>query len=316
MHSPSSIVHKRIAYACLDWGLGHLTRSVDILSELIENKNDVMFCGTLRQIEYMRGYFPEISVFILEYEGVFFKGDNHFFKEGIRNARRLRRLTRKVKQSVEIIHENFNPDFFISDHFYPFFRKNTPSIFVTHQYHLPPKTPWLVRKIHQNWMLHFQNIWLVDDEQLNLAGSMTRNCKEAIYIGIRSRFRILKQVNLTKSGGVVCLLSGPEIYAKQLLNLLPDSAKSRITLLSPYDLSSKEIEGFNTVIRNREEADQCLMEADIIICRSGYSTLMDLVVLGKKEVILIPTRGQFEQEYLAELHKGEWSGESCDLLEI
>ena len=36
-----------------------------------------------------------------------------------------------------------------------------------------------------------------------------------------------------------------------------------------------------------------------VMCRSGYSTLMDLVSLDKK-AILIPTSGQTEQEYLAE----------------
>jgi UDP-N-acetylglucosamine:LPS N-acetylglucosamine transferase len=39
--------------------------------------------------------------------------------------------------------------------------------------------------------------------------------------------------------------------------------------------------------------------ADTIICRSGYSTLMDLHTLHKKKIILIPTPGQSEQEYLA-----------------
>jgi UDP-N-acetylglucosamine:LPS N-acetylglucosamine transferase len=37
----------------------------------------------------------------------------------------------------------------------------------------------------------------------------------------------------------------------------------------------------------------------LIISRSGYSTIMDLAVLGKK-AFFIPTPGQFEQEYLAE----------------
>ena len=41
-----------------------------------------------------------------------------------------------------------------------------------------------------------------------------------------------------------------------------------------------------------------LQKANMVICRSGYSTLMDLVKLQKK-AILIPTPGQTEQEYLA-----------------
>ena len=42
-----------------------------------------------------------------------------------------------------------------------------------------------------------------------------------------------------------------------------------------------------------------LLHAKKITCRSGYSTLMDLAVLGLKAT-LIPTPGQTEQEYLAE----------------
>jgi predicted glycosyltransferase len=43
---------------------------------------------------------------------------------------------------------------------------------------------------------------------------------------------------------------------------------------------------------------EAIAGADMVVCRSGYSTLMDLVLLGKK-AILIPTPGQTEQEYLA-----------------
>lgn len=41
-----------------------------------------------------------------------------------------------------------------------------------------------------------------------------------------------------------------------------------------------------------------------IVCRSGYSSIMDLAALGKN-AILVPTPGQTEQEYLAEKLKYE-----------
>tara|TARA_R110000868_G_scaffold7638_6_gene40832 strand:- start:120 stop:413 length:294 start_codon:yes stop_codon:yes gene_type:complete len=41
-----------------------------------------------------------------------------------------------------------------------------------------------------------------------------------------------------------------------------------------------------------------LMHSEMILCRSGYSSIMDLAALGKK-AILIPTKGQTEQIYLA-----------------
>jgi UDP-N-acetylglucosamine:LPS N-acetylglucosamine transferase len=42
-----------------------------------------------------------------------------------------------------------------------------------------------------------------------------------------------------------------------------------------------------------------LSRVDLVICRSGYSTMMDLRAMGKP-AILIPTPGQTEQIYLAQ----------------
>jgi UDP-N-acetylglucosamine:LPS N-acetylglucosamine transferase len=47
------------------------------------------------------------------------------------------------------------------------------------------------------------------------------------------------------------------------------------------------------------ELRQMIKAAKVIICRPGYSTLMDLAVLGRTAV-LVPTPGQTEQEYLAD----------------
>jgi hypothetical protein len=46
------------------------------------------------------------------------------------------------------------------------------------------------------------------------------------------------------------------------------------------------------------ELNQALSQSAFVIGRSGYSSIMDLVMLEKKG-ILIPTPGQPEQEYLA-----------------
>ena len=45
--------------------------------------------------------------------------------------------------------------------------------------------------------------------------------------------------------------------------------------------------------------NEAMAASEMVICRSGYSTIMDLAILGKKAVF-IPTPGQTEQEYLAE----------------
>ena len=46
------------------------------------------------------------------------------------------------------------------------------------------------------------------------------------------------------------------------------------------------------------ELNEAIEQSVMVISRSGYTTIMDLVKLGKK-AILVPTPGQTEQEYLA-----------------
>ncbi len=52
--------------------------------------------------------------------------------------------------------------------------------------------------------------------------------------------------------------------------------------------------------RNRQE--ELLNRARLVVCRSGYSTLMELAEL-RRPALFVPTPGQSEQEYLAEYHR-------------
>ena len=49
-----------------------------------------------------------------------------------------------------------------------------------------------------------------------------------------------------------------------------------------------------------EALNIAMQEAEFMICRSGYSSVMDIAALQKKS-IMIPTPGQTEQEYLADM---------------
>ena len=47
-----------------------------------------------------------------------------------------------------------------------------------------------------------------------------------------------------------------------------------------------------------DELENALNQSKKVLCRSGYTTVMDLAKLEKK-AFFIPTPGQYEQEYLA-----------------
>ena len=59
-----------------------------------------------------------------------------------------------------------------------------------------------------------------------------------------------------------------------------------------------------------EELESTINQSEIVISRSGYSTIMDLAVLEKK-VFFIPTPGQYEQEYLAKRLESLGIAPSC-----
>ncbi|HSF45741.1 MAG TPA: glycosyltransferase, partial [Chitinophagaceae bacterium] len=102
-------------------------------------------------------------------------------------------------------------------------------------------------------------------------------------------------------GGVLAIMSGPEPARTEFESLIRPQLKD---CGMPYVLvrglpGNEESPGPNEL--NYADADtlgKLMAEARVVICRSGYSSVMDLVMLRKKAVF-VPTPGQTEQEYLA-----------------
>lgn len=128
------------------------------------------------------------------------------------------------------------------------------------------------------------------------------------YIGGLSRFNTCRQK--ANSIDVLIILSGPEpqrsIFEELVLSamkLLPE--KTVLVRGLPKESNNVIVEN-NCSIYNHAPAgllNELICSAEVVISRSGYTTVMDLMKLKKKS-ILIPTPGQAEQEYLAKhLHK-------------
>ena len=150
----------------------------------------------------------------------------------------------------------------------------------------------------------FDTCWIPDDDKHTLSGELTTGITTPIptkYIGALSRF-----TNKEKKGeiDILAIASGPEpqrsIFEQKLRNQLKD--KNALLVLGKPEKETQEICGDLRIVShcNGEELNQAMVDAKIIISRSGYSTIMDLARLGKK-AIFVPTPGQTEQTYLAEL---------------
>ena len=114
---------------------------------------------------------------------------------------------------------------------------------------------------------------------------------------------------LTPNSSLLTILSGAEpqrtMFEEELLISLQEDQHENIILVQGKIEAHQKITKVGKVIvynyMNTEELQKNILKADKIICRSGYSSIMDLYALGKlQNATLIPTPGQTEQEYLAE----------------
>jgi UDP-N-acetylglucosamine:LPS N-acetylglucosamine transferase len=63
--------------------------------------------------------------------------------------------------------------------------------------------------------------------------------------------------------------------------------------------NKKGVETYSFLPKDKRE--EFLNRTKLVISRSGYSTILDLAVIGAK-ALMIPTPGQVEQEYLGHYH--------------
>lgn len=221
------------------------------------------------------------------------------------------------KKTIRKLVENHKIDLIISDNRFGCYAKNIPSVFITHQINI--KTPHLskwVNKLNQNSIKKFTQCWIPDFEPApGLAGELSHPVPEKInakYVGPLSRFT---QQDSVKKHDLTVVLSGPEpqrtlledLLFKQLFELYSDNKSNlKINLVRGIYTSNekslvKNIQVYDHLSSN--ELETMLHESKKIICRAGYSGIMDLQYIDA-EVLLIPTPQQTEQEYLAQLHSG------------
>ena len=306
---------RRILIAPLDWGLGHTARCVPIIQYILQKGHIPIVAGNTGQCSFIEKSFKGIDFIHLDgYEVSYAKGG---LLSQARIFSQLPRIQQVIKQEHLWLLEKAKAlelDGIISDNRYGLYHKEMPSVIITHQPaiktglgQLPDKA---VRKIHYRYLERFQETWIVDmPGDNNLSGALSHPHalpQHAKYIGLLSRFQDDAKSNPT-NGSLVILLSGPEPQRTLLSAILWRQAMSHpgkvIFIEGNEDIATPPFIPSHITYHKRlahSILEPILANADIVICRSGYSTIMDLTALGKK-AILIPTPGQTEQEYLGQL---------------
>jgi len=294
--------NKRILISPLDWGFGHTTRVVSIIESLIEANNVVVFAGNSEQIKFITKEFPTIQIEFLEGYNIKLCSKKSTYLQVIQQGFKINTAIRSEGDFVKNVIAKYSIDLILSDNRYGFRDPNVESIFIGHQLNLQlPKFKRIVNKVLIGLINKFDSVWIVDDEILNLSGQLSNPSNLMIpftFIGVLSRF---KMNQTTIKYDYLVIVSGPvpenSVFLSEIESLVCNS-KLRYAIVSTAKSGKyfKHVDYFYDT--STVEMNVLLNESKVVISKSGYTTLMELSALNKK-AILIPTKGQFEQEYLA-----------------
>ncbi|MEL6142302.1 MAG: glycosyltransferase [Bacteroidota bacterium] len=298
--------------AVLDWGLGHASRSIALAARLEENGEVVIWASAGHARIILQEAYPDREIHQLPSYRVRYPTGNMYWNMVGQMPRMVKaiwfenRVVYRLTKSEKI-------DRIISDSRFGAYVKGIPSVFLSHQLRPIFGLPG-VGVLYRWWLRRFTAYWVPDEDGPGRLSGQLSNGKgyyPVYYIGQLSRLvhylsNEQKDEGKIASYDLVCLLSGPEPQRSHLEAIL-------IKRLCDYPGESLVIQGLPseepkrrrklgnlTIISytNAEETAHYLQRAKKVLCRSGYSSLMDLVAFGKK-AILVPTPGQTEQIYLA-----------------
>lgn len=303
----------RILLAPLDWGLGHTTRIIPVIKELLQEGADVYLAGNEQQEAVLFQEFPALSFLSLQgYNIRYQRGKSSFSWSIIRQLPKLMNAIQAENRWLKEVQQRYNFDAVISDNRYGLYSAAVRSIFITHQLAIQsPFGEWstrLLQRWNYKYINRFSECWIPDNEgNENLAGDLSHPAKKPTiplkYIGALSRFE--KKEVRQKKDHLLVILSGPEPQRSILEDKLIDEVvryNGTVDIVRGLPAADKLMPSTNQIhFYNHLQAAELnnkMEEATFIISRCGYSTVMDLVKLKKKS-ILIPTPGQTEQEYLA-----------------
>ncbi len=299
---------KTILVCPLDWGLGHATRCVPLIKQFLLEGNEVIIGADKNPLAFLKQEFPQLQTITLPGYNIEYDEKGSALKLLIESAK-FYSFIKKEKKIIDQIIQDHQIDLIVSDNRYGIYSNKVESILITHQ--LFVKTPFadsLAHKKIANLVANFNEVWIPDNAgENNLSGDLAHFKKTKQphkFIGPLSRFE--KNNDTFELEFDICaIISGPEpqrtIFEELVLKQVEQhNLKAVVVRGLPNDTAEKGNFIFNHLPTS--QLQNYIQKSKLVVCRSGYSSIMDLAVLGER-ALLVPTPGQTEQEYLAEYHK-------------
>jgi len=306
----------KIIYAVCSWGLGHATRSLPVIRKFIAEGNEVAIISNGRTLELLKKELGDnIEYFdIPDYPMLLSENSRQFMAKSIIYWPTFIARMESGLQRLKKILENRKCDRIISDARYDMYSRTIPSFFISHQMRI--MNPLRLKMFERGseifnlfFFKRFAGIIVPDYIEDNLSGDLSHNLikineNKLHYVGVLSDF---KKKQMKKDIDYLISISGPEpqrtLLEEKLLPQLDDLKGNTIVTLGKTEsmdkLNKKGIETYSFL--SKEKREDFLNRSKLVISRSGYSTILDLAVIGTKALIT-PTPGQVEQEYLGQYH--------------
>lgn len=309
----------KVLVAPLDWGLGHATRCAPIVQKFLDQGCDVELAVVKSNAGILREMFPAVRQRLAPSYNIVYP--KHGYNMGlwlVKNSAHLKAVMRAEHHYAEEMVERRNYDIIVSDNRFAFYSRKAYCVYMTHQRRIAfPKAFKMFESVGEKWhaamMKNFDEVWVPDlPEFPGYAGTLSHTafCPQPLqFVGALSRFMLPGAASAdatVKDLKIVAVISGVEPartrFEGLLRTLLARIPGEHVVILGkPYEEARSWTEGNITFYNHlpSEKFAQVIRRAEWVVSRGGYSTVMDMAVLGAK-CIFVPTPGQYEQIVLAE----------------
>lgn len=305
-----------VIYAVCSWGLGHSTRSLPVIRKLIDENNSLTIISNGRSLDLLKRELGNNASYvdIVDYPMLLSENARQFMAKSMMYWPLFIKRIESGLIKLNRLLEKKKYDLIVSDGRYDMYSKKIPSFFISHQIRI--MNPLRIRMFETGSELfnlfffkRFSGVIVPDYREDSFSGDLSHNLRKIDenmlhYVGVLSDF---SKKTVKKDVDYLISISGPEpqrsMLEEKLSSQIQDLTGNIVMTLGKTEKTSKmEQENITTYsFLTKVKREWLLNRAKLVIARSGYSTIMDLGVMGAK-ALLIPTPGQIEQEYLGEYH--------------
>ncbi|HLZ07449.1 MAG TPA: glycosyltransferase, partial [Chloroflexota bacterium] len=313
----SSGTRLKILFAVAAWGLGHATRDLPLISRLLDCGHDVTVVSSERALALLKqelgqrcGFleWPDLPLTLSRSVPMFYAKFTFSLPLAFRTIVAERR-------ALESLLDRRPFDRIISDSRFGIRSPRVSSFHLCHglRFIAPRRTAGLeygMEYVYHRCFGQTSKFAVPDTETNSLSGDLSHGLRfihrdRLTYLGILSGIRrrpVETDIDCYVS------ISGREPQRQILEDIVLRQVydvpgRVVVSLGKPEEAGQVRFVGRAEVrsFVNREQQQDLMNRANLIVSRSGYTTIMELAELGKR-ALLIPTPGQTEQEYLADYH--------------